>query len=915
VITLTLVSEELLKVSALKFTAVLLLVTGSYWLLGLIGLGWAVTPGAGSSVWPAAGVGVAALLIGGVRLWPCIFVGRLLVALTDGTPQPFWLDLTVSGGNAIATYLGVWLCRRGWSALSEAWDLRGIVRLIVLAAGVSSTVAAAIGVSALVVAGRVAPSLAGSAFEGWAIGNFVGVLTTAGVILAWWGAKPDEYTRSQRLHLAVVLAAVAGLSAVVFLTPGTLHLRTWLVFPPMVWAAIAFHVRGATAALALTSTAAVAGSALSLGPFSLGAATPFERAQLLQQFLAGAYITVLLLAALARERSKQEAERLAQARAQAVSERLRESEARLRLAQRAARAVTWEHDVGAGITLWSDVEAARDMAGAHLEEQTPLRDWVKLLHPDDREAYFAQWQEAMGRGDGAVSFRIMRGAETRWIEVFGRVTARDSQGQPTKLAGISLDITNRKEAELALQASERRLRLAIDAGRMAVWELDVTKGVVASSPELNRLFGYPPAMQPTLEELRSRYYPGERDRLMATAAEAVRRGENFIEGEYRFYRLDGELRWFLLRAEILLAPDGSPRRVMGVLLDITDRKQAELALQEREGELKAALDAGSLAIVDFDHRTGLFKPSRRLAELFGYPPERVLTVDDLRSRYHPDDVQKVLELSASTMADPAVSRFQWTLRLVLPDGSIRWIDARGEYVRDQDGAVVRSRGVMLDITERKRWEEHQRLLINELNHRVKNTLAVVQSLVRQTLRAGSPPETARAALEARLSALAAAHNLITEQNWEWAALDGIVETSVRASVDAEDPRVTWRGPDVRLPPQNAVSVALALHELCTNALKYGALTTLDGRVEVNWRRYSGPRGEDRLCLEWREQCGPPVTPPAKPGFGTRLIESGLAGELGATARLHFNPDGLMCTIDWPLTRAAPLEAEKAIELA
>jgi PAS domain S-box-containing protein len=191
------------------------------------------------------------------------------------------------------------------------------------------------------------------------------------------------------------------------------------------------------------------------------------------------------------------------------------------------------------------------------------------------------------------------------------------------------DAVERARSEAALRASEDRLRLAIDAGRMAVWEHDTATDQVTASPELNRLLGYSAETKLSLADLRTRYHPGDRQRLTEAALGAIGKGERFFKVEYRFYRVDGSLRWFLMRAEMLMGPDGMPPRTVGVLLDITDRKEAEEALLEREAELMAALEAGSLAIFDFDHIKGRMNPSPRLSELYGYPPDHVLTLADI----------------------------------------------------------------------------------------------------------------------------------------------------------------------------------------------------------------------------------------------------------------------------------------------
>jgi two-component sensor histidine kinase len=192
--------------------------------------------------------------------------------------------------------------------------------------------------------------------------------------------------------------------------------------------------------------------------------------------------------------------------------------------------------------------------------------------------------------------------------------------------------------------------------------------------------------------------------------------------------------------------------------------------------------------------------------------------------------------------------------------------------------------------ERARAEQHQRLLINELNHRVKNTLASVQAIAFQTLRGEIPLAEARARFEARLMALSGAHNLLTEENWGGASLERLVRDSTD-HLAGESNRFDVEGEALRLAPRAALALAMALHELGTNAAKYGALSVEGGRVSIAWRQEGG-----RLRLHWRERGGPPVRPPARRGFGSRLIERGLEADLGGGAALHFDREGLRCEI-------------------
>lgn len=462
------------------------------------------------------------------------------------------------------------------------------------------------------------------------------------------------------------------------------------------------------------------------------------------------------------------------------------------------------------------------------------------------------------------------------------------------------DAVERARAETSLRDNESRLRLALDAARMAIWAHDTATDEIQTNPELNRLLGYPPYARPTHALLRTRFHPDDSERLRTFAQDALKRGERYFEGEFRYFRGDDALRWFLMRAEMVLGQDGTPARTIGVLLDITDRKNVEEALMAREAELRSAVDAASLAIFDVNSVTGDIKASPRMNELYGYPPDKALTIPDLYIRYHPEDSAAIRLQHLQDRLDPTIFNFDWTLRLLLPNKTVRWVNGRGEYIRDESGIPLRARGVVMDITERKRWEDHQQLLIHELNHRVKNTLATVQSIASQTLRTAQTPEEARPALEARLLALSRVHDVLTRENWEGASLAEIVGQAIAPYCHEQEKRVETTGPDVRLSPRMAQALALAFQELATNAVKYGALANSGGTVHIAWS-VGEERGEQRLRLTWREVGGPPVVPPSRKGFGSRLIERSLAHDLGGKLDITFAPTGLVCTVDAPFT--------------
>ncbi|SFK68078.1 HWE histidine kinase domain-containing protein, partial [Caulobacter sp. UNC279MFTsu5.1] len=237
-------------------------------------------------------------------------------------------------------------------------------------------------------------------------------------------------------------------------------------------------------------------------------------------------------------------------------------------------------------------------------------------------------------------------------------------------------------------------------------------------------------------------------------------------------------------------------------------------------------------------------------------------------------------------------------RTLRSDGQIAWILARGRAAFE-DGRAVRLAGVSLDITARKTAEQRQQLLLDEVDHRAKNTLASVQSIALQTLRHAEHPAAFSATFIERIHALGRAHELLTEASWQGAALADVVDRTLKVYAPNErGARVALSGPAVRLGPNAAVTLNMAFHELATNAVKYGALSTPDGRVDVDW---TVDADAGTVIIDWRESGGPEVAIPSRRGFGSRLIEQALAREMGGEARLSFQPEGLWCRFRLPFS--------------
>ncbi len=338
-----------------------------------------------------------------------------------------------------------------------------------------------------------------------------------------------------------------------------------------------------------------------------------------------------------------------------------------------------------------------------------------------------------------------------------------------------------------------------------------------------------------------------------------------------------------------------------------ERARAEERLRAEGARLRLALDAGRLGAWELDVATGAAPVrSPRHDAIFGYaegpPPE--WGFGTFMRHVLPEDRDRV-ERSFRAAAEGGAAEWHFECRIRRAgDGSEHWIEARGQPVRDAEGRPARLLGVVADVTERKRAEERRALLANELNHRVKNTLAVVQALALQTARGAPDLPSFSAALQARLIALARAHDLLTQREWEGAPLDAVVRAALD-SLAAGAARVDLSGcaAGAVLAPAAALALAMALHELATNALKHGALSAPGGRVAVACR--TDPDGGANL-VEWVERGGPPVAgPPGRSGFGLRLLGRGLASQTGMAADLRFEPDGLRCTLRLPPARAAP----------
>jgi PAS domain S-box-containing protein len=356
----------------------------------------------------------------------------------------------------------------------------------------------------------------------------------------------------------------------------------------------------------------------------------------------------------------------------------------------------------------------------------------------------------------------------------------------------------------------------------------------------------------------------------------------------------------VLRAKIKVFAElyRKTRQLERLNLELEDRVRARTAeleesharLLESEQRRSLAIAAGKMGSWDWDWVNGDWMWDDGQYQILGLEPGRFeLTPANIQALFHPDDVQELHKVWAS-FARGTKSR-EAEFRIIRPDGEVRWCAGTAAASTDKNGRVVRVSGVTVDITERKQAEERQTLLAREVDHRAKNALALAQSIVRLTR--GENVKTYMRSVEGRISALARVHTVLSLSSWQGAEIRKLIDEEL-APYSTGD-QISLSDAEVQLQPATAQTVALALHELVTNSAKYGALSTLSGRLSVSWEDQA-----DTLRIVWTETGGPRVEKPESWGFGTRNVIASIESQLGGQAEFDWRPEGLICRLSVPL---------------
>lgn len=567
---------------------------------------------------------------------------------------------------------------------------------------------------------------------------------------------------------------------------------------------------------------------------------------------------------------------------------LRESETRHRLLIESWAQAVWETDAD-GVVV-ADSPSWRAYTGQTLEEWLGY-GWLDAIHPDDRAYAERKWREAMAvRGLVNAEFRLRApDGGWRWTNVRA-APVLDPSGRVEKWAGINIDIEARKQAEAALRQSEELRRIALTSGRMGTWRWDLRDRLIWGDAAFLDLWGFPPSDEPRgLADFTDRMSPQGQAEMGEMITRAIAAGEEF-DGQLAVVDGPTEGRWVRWRGR---AERGRPWIVNGVSFDVTEQRLAEERLRASEERLRVLIEGMPQLVwraVDDGHWTWA---SPQWTAYTGQSDA------DSHGRgwlepVHPED-REAARAAWSRAVEAGIFKAEYRIHHG-PEQSYRWFQTRAAPVCDEAGAIVEWLGTSTDIDDVRTLQVRLEVLVRELQHRSRNLIGVITALSNRTIGRGSPVES----FTIRLKALSRAQALLSQSGSDKVAVEALVRAELAAHADGACDRVTVGGPAVMLTSEHVQNFALALHELATNAVKYGALKEETGRLSVTWDVIQAASGR-RLALEWVES-GVDLEPETvtRRGYGRELIEKALAYALGGSTEYVLTAGGVRCRIELPL---------------
>ncbi len=458
----------------------------------------------------------------------------------------------------------------------------------------------------------------------------------------------------------------------------------------------------------------------------------------------------------------------------------------------------------------------------------------------------------------------------------------DAAAGPLETSGVFAALT---QAPLGIAIYDRQMRYLAASSRFLT-----DQGLPGDTPLVGRLH--------------YEVFPEVPQRWRDLHARALRDGEELSHDADPFVGKDGSVEWIRWSLKPWRTEAGEIGGLILYTEVVTSSVQARLRLESAEARYHAVFDQAAVGVARVSAAGRFLEVNDRFCAITQYSRAELLA-RSFQDITYVDDLAPDVGQADSVLAGQ-IDSYSREKRYVTKSGDLVWVELTVSLVRDGKGEPAYFVTVIEDITVRKQAEAEQqryqaqlRLMINELNHRVKNTLATVQSMAAQALRGGADPATAYSRFEARLMGLAEVHDVLTRERWHGADLREVAERAMRPFAAAASGQVRIDGDSVWLQPRGALTMALVLHELATNAVKYGALSVDTGRVRLAW---TFDPASERLGMTWTERDGPTVAPPTRRGFGSRLIERALRSDLQGAATMTYAPTGLVCQMDAQLPK-------------
>ncbi|QGW63763.1 PAS domain S-box protein [Lysobacter soli] len=458
-----------------------------------------------------------------------------------------------------------------------------------------------------------------------------------------------------------------------------------------------------------------------------------------------------------------------------------------------------------------------------------------------------------------------------------------------------IDITERQQHEY----ERARLAAIVESSQDAIIGHSLEGIITSWNAGAESMFGYPPAR--AIGKPLSVLLPPDSKKDLNTLLEASSRQIKAEELLMTWIREDGTPVPLSLRCSPVLDPAGAVVGGSTIARDITDRKRAAWMLDETERRLAAIIEQTTVGVAQTDLDGKLEMVNPRYGEILGRSADELIG-HRLHEYIHPADAAEFEAQFHDLVAEG--KPFQTEQRYVRPDAKLAWINHHVTLIHDEGGQPSHAVAFALDVTQRRLAAQQRELLVSELNHRVKNTLATVHSIALQTLRHTPDMGKFRDAFVSRLRSLSTAHDLLAKEGWRGVSLADLARAELAPyhAGDTDTAHVQIVGDDLHLDAKTGLALSLALHELATNAGKYGAFTREGGQVRLEWATFE--RDSQRwLRMVWTESGGPPVKAPASRGFGSRLITEGVGYELGGDVSLEFPESGVVCTMTVPLKDA------------